>query len=171
MRIVLILLLLFATSAVRADSFYKLVGYTCDPRANRLVVTYDAAANSAGYAMMSGKSITQWDPWNLLTMKDEVHIKSVRTIVRKCRLSDGIYTVSLGPVPGNWNLEGRCGAWMSAWAEVRRGTRVIYAHADFEQGVGCFYTDGNIITRVEVQPKQHEPRTTSRPAAELLSGT
>lgn len=169
--------LMLMTCSAHADSFYKLVGYECNKANDELVITYDAAANSAGEAMHNSKSSNQWDPWDLVTMKeDENHLGSYylvapRTIVRKCRLSDGLYTVRLGPQPGNFNMEGRCGVWMSAWAEVKRGKKSIYAQSDFEIDVGCMYDQGEIITRISIRPKQGTPKLTKQPAVELLSGT
>jgi hypothetical protein len=58
---------------------------------------------------------------------------------------------------------------MSAWAEVRKGKRVIYPRADFERDVGCTYDKGEIITRVEIRPKQAQ-KVTVQPAEKLLSG-
>ncbi len=170
MRLATFLILCFLTGSVSADAFYKLVGYDCDRRADRLVVTYDAAANSEGEAMMRNKTNFQWDPYRLITMADYDHIKDLQVVKRTCKLSNGNYSISLGPVPGNFNIQGMCGAWMSAWAEVRKGARVIYPRADFERNVGCTYDKGEIITRVEIRPKQRLPEVTVQPAEKLLSG-
>jgi hypothetical protein len=170
MQFVTFLFFCFATASVSADAFYKLVGYDCNRRSDRLVVTYDAAANSEGEAMMSKQTKYQWDPYRLVTMGDDDHIKVVKVIKRTCKLSDGRYSISLGPVPGNFSIQGMCGAWMSAWAEVRKGNRVIYSRADFERGVGCTYDAGEIVTRVEIRPKQLPPKVTVQPAEKLLSG-
>jgi hypothetical protein len=169
MRFATFLVFCFLTGSASADAFYKLVGYDCDQRADRLVVTYDAAANSEGEAMMHNKTNFQWDPYRLITMADDDHIKDVQVIKRTCKLSDGKYAIALGPVPGNFNIQGMCGAWMSAWAEVRKGKRVIYPRSDFESDVGCTYDKGEIITRVEIRPKQ-KPKVILEPAEKLLSG-
>ena len=160
--------LLLATSA-RADAFYKLGGYQCDTKAGRLTLTYDAAANSAGEAMLRAKTPQQGDPWDLVHGEGE-GITSTTTVRGTCQLSDGVYDVELGPVPGNVNPEGRCSAWMSAWAEVRRGKTIVWPRADFERGVACSYDQGEIITRVEISPGRR-PRMTKHSAESLLSGT
>lgn len=177
MRNIVLSVLMLITCSAHADSFYKLVGYACDKANDELIITYDAAANSAGEAMHNGKRPNQWDPWDLVTMKEDKdhigssHIVSTRMITRKCQLSDGIYSIKLGPQPGNFNLEGRCGAWMSAWAEVKRGKKTIYGRSDFEIGVDCIYDQGEIVTRIGISPKKGTPKITKQPAVELLSGT
>ncbi|MBK6852340.1 MAG: hypothetical protein IPG93_12100 [Burkholderiales bacterium] len=171
MRSIALSLLMLASSQANADAFYKLVGFKCETNVNKLVLTYDAAANSEGEAMMRTQTVSQWDPWSLVRMKDDENVESLQTIERHCKLNDGIYTVRLGPVPGNWNIQRRCGTWISAWAEVRKGEQIVYRLANFEQGVGCFYADGEITTRVEIRPKQRAPKLTITPAIKLLSGT
>jgi hypothetical protein len=103
-------------------------------------------------------------------MKDDDHIGALTTIRRNCKLSDGVYTIKLGPEPGNMNIQGHCGAWMSAWAEVRKGKQILYPRTDFENGVGCYYEDGVITTRIEISPHTRQPKLTIHPAVELLSG-
>lgn len=154
-----------------ADAFFKLVGYQCDAKEDRLTLTYDAAANGAGQRMLESKADRQWDPWLLIDMADESLIRSMRTVQGSCALSDGVYDIELGPVPGNMNTVGRCGAWISAWAEVRQGTHVVYPRTDFESGVDCFYANGVITTRVEIAPRRSRHRITQHPAEELLSDT
>jgi hypothetical protein len=165
-----LILCLLATSA-RADAFFKLVGYRCDPASDRLVLTYDAAANGAGQTMLEAKTGTQWDPWSLTRASDEDHIGSTSTVRASCKLSAGTYSVELGPIPGNTNIQRRCGAWISAWAEVRLGDQVIFPRTNFESGVGCSFDSGEITTRVEIAPGRPEHKFTRFPAEELLSDT
>ncbi len=164
-----LLLSLFACSA-RADSYDKLVGYRCDRHADRLLLTYDAAIYGGGQSIEAAKLKTQWDPWDLVEIADDDNIKATRTIKANCTLSGGTYDIQLGPIPGNVNLNRRCGRWISAWAEVRLGKRTIYPRANFESGVGCFYLDGTIITRVEIISGRSEPTVTILPAGQMLGG-
>jgi hypothetical protein len=168
--LVAILLSFFACSA-QADAFFKLVGYQCDRQADRLILTYGAAANGEGQSMMETKSSTQWDPWELIEMLDDDNIRTTRTVKASCKLSRGTYNIRMGPIPGNFNLQRRCGAWISAWAEVRLNNKIVYPRADFESGVGCFYADGEITTRVEIAPGRAKHAITSYPAERLLSNT
>jgi hypothetical protein len=171
MRIVIALLLCLLATSARADAFFKLVGYQCDRQSDRLVLTYDAAANGAGQSMLEAKTNHQWDPWTLIQMRDEDNIESTTTVQVTCQLSDGVYSIQLGPIPGNMNIQRRCGAWISAWAEVRLGKKIIYPRTDFESGVGCFYADGEITTRVEIAPHRTKHKITKHPAEQLLNDT
>lgn len=169
MRSSIALFICLSAGAVHADAFFKLVGYQCDQRADRLVLTYGAAANGAGQSMLESRTDHQWDPWTLVQMKDEDNIKSTVTVRRSCKLSDGVYSIELGPIPGNMNIQRRCGAWISAWASVHKGTKVIYPGTDFESGVGCFFADGEITTRVEIAPHRAAHKVTKYAAEKLLS--
>src|SRR5262249_10880848 len=107
--------LLFARSA-SADAFYKLVGYQCDREKDRIVISYRGAYNEDGEAMVQSKGPDEWEPESLIeSMRDDDHIGELETIHRTCKLKDGVYTVSLGTSPGNFNIQGRCGAHFSAW--------------------------------------------------------
>jgi len=171
MRPTVALLLYFLLASAHADAFFKLVGYQCNSESDLLVLTYDAAANGAGQSMLKAKTEHQWDPWTLIRMRDDDNIESTMTVQRTCKLSDGVYSIELGPVPGNMNIQGHCGAWISAWAEVRRGTRVIYPRSDFESGVGCFFADGEITTRIEISPRRSKHKATKYSAEQLLGDT
>jgi hypothetical protein len=123
-RVVLLLLLLFSLPA-SADSFYVLAGYVCDQKADELRITYDGAYNEAGETMIASRSKTQWDPWQLVVAKDDHHIGSLKIVRAKCRLSDGTYGIEIKPSPGNFNVQGRCGAWMTAGAKITKGKMTV----------------------------------------------
>ena len=139
-----------------ADVFYVLAGYTCDTRNDRVLLTYDGAYNEAGKALVAGKTKTQWEPWSLITMaNDDDHIKSVKTVRGNCRLSDGIYQVAINASPGNFNIQGRCGAWITAGATVKKRNRTIYSISRFEKD--CQDMDSPVTTRVIIQAGKPAP--------------
>lgn len=150
------LLLLFLTSLpTSADWFYVLAGYVCDDKADELRITYDGAYNEAGEALIASRSKTQWDPWQLVVTKDDDHIGSLKVVRAKCRLSDGTYDIEITPSPGNLNVQGRCGAWMTAGAKVTKRKRVLYSIDRFDND--CHDTQSPIVTRVTIKPKQVKP--------------
>lgn len=149
------LLLTFSLSAY-ADASYILVGYICDKKEDRLTLTYDGASdNEAGEKMMANKSKTQWNSWQLTIAKDENHIGSLITVKRKCHLSDGTYDIAIFPKPGNFNVQGRCGAWMSAGATIKKKGEIIYTISGFERD--CMDMETPVITRVIVKPGNKNP--------------
>ncbi len=128
--------ILLSTTSAHADFFYKLVGYECDKKASAIILTYVGAWNEPGKKMMKNKGPQQWDPWSLIVMdeKNRNSIASHKTIHVQCQLSDGLYEITIGPLPGNANLQGMCGGFMSAWAEVRRGSAIVLPRHTFEFG-------------------------------------
>jgi hypothetical protein len=150
MRFFTFLLLMFASLSARADAFYVLVGYICDIKNDQLQITYDGAYSEQGEAMVAHKRKTQWNPWTLVTAKDENHIGSLKTIRHDCHLSDGVYNISISPSPGNLNPNGRCGAWMTASAKVTKGRKTVRAISRFDND--CEDSDHPIITRVTIKP-------------------
>lgn len=158
MRCVLtIAMIALLTSNAYADFFYKLVGYECDEKADAVVLTYTGAYNEDGEKMMKNKGPRQWDPWTLIVKdkKNKNLIASHKTIRGRCKLSDGIYDITIGPLPGNANLQGKCGAFMSAWAEVRRGSEIILPRHMFEIG-DCHITEP-VTTKIIIEAGGKEP--------------
>jgi hypothetical protein len=154
--ILIILLFVLSMTPAYADSFYKLVGYKCDENLNALFLTYVGAYNEAGEDMVRNKGPQQWDPDSLIaTMKDDDHIGTLKTVHGQCKLKDGVYKITIGPSPGNFNIQGRCGAFMSAWAEVRHGSEVILSRYEFE--ADCHDTKTPITTEIIIKAGSNKP--------------
>ena len=152
----IIISILLSTSVAYADTFYKLVGYECNYKTGTITISYKGAYNEAGEFMLSNKSSQQWDPEELIaTMKDVDHIGSLKTIKRQCKLKDGLYTISIGPAPGNTNIQGQCGAWITAWAEVRRGSKVVLPRYYFE--AWCDDTQTPVTTSITIKAGNSKP--------------
>jgi hypothetical protein len=154
----MLVLIVFVISAVPvyADWLHKLVGYDCDEIRDAIILTYRGAYNEAGEAMMANKGPHEWDPWSLVAkMKDDDHIDSLKTAEGECRLSDGVYKITIGPTPGNFNIQGICGGWMTAWAEVRRGSELILPHYDFEDD--CLSMKASVTTEVVIKAGNKRP--------------
>ena len=139
-----------------ADWFYTLVGFTCDKEANRLVIHYRGAYNEDGKAMLQRKSRTEWGPGELIaSMRDDDHIGSLRTVQRMCRLKGANYTIRIGATPGNWNIQGSCGATTSAWVEVRQNGRVVLP--PYELQGDCHDSEAPITTQIAFNGKGGKP--------------
>lgn len=128
----LVLLMAVAPTA-SADWFYRLVGYTCDEANDHLLVYYIGAYNEKGAAMRDAKGPDAWDPSEFIaSMKDDDHIGELRTVDRMCKLKHGNYQIRFGAKPGNYNIQGRCGAVVAAWVEVRRENKSVLPRYEFE---------------------------------------
>jgi len=157
--------LLFARSA-SADVFYKLVGYQCDRENDRIVISYRGAYNEDGEAMVQSKGPDEWQPESLIkSMRDRDHIGELETIHRTCKLKDGVYTVSLGTSPGNFNIQGRCGAHFSAWVEIMRDQQKVVPHLELE--ADCHDVTAPVITQVVVEAGGKEPSRVETPYDEF----
>ena len=155
-RLLLLFALLVCSMPSRADSFYTLVGFACDKSMGRLTIHYRGAYNDDGAAMVQQKSNNEWEPGELIaSMKDDDHIGSLRTIQRSCKIGRAVYAISIGPTPGNWNIQGRCGASISAWVEVRRNGKVVLPHYELEGD--CHDLDTPVTTEIGFEGASSEP--------------
>jgi len=143
--------LFIAPFAAHADSFHMLVGYQCSPVKNQIQVYYKGAYNDAGEEMVAHKTKDEWNPWDLVTIQDDgkrTQIVGIETVNKMCKLRDGVYNVTIRPVPGNYNIQGNCGAFMSAGVRIKRAERTII-DTNFEGS--CQVNDlGPVITKVIV---------------------
>jgi hypothetical protein len=157
--------LLFARSA-SADAFYKLVGYECDGGKDRIVISYRGAYNEDGKAMVRSKGPDAWEPGSLIkSMQDDDHIGELETIHRTCRLKDGVYAVSIGVSPGNFNIQGGCGTHFAAWVEILRDEQKVVPHLELEGD--CNDDTAPVITRIVVGAGGKEPSLVETPHDEF----
>jgi hypothetical protein len=140
-----------------ADFLHKLVGYECDTKANAVILQYAAGFNEAGKRLMETKGPREWDPWSLIKTKNN-HIQSMKTVGGTCGLTDGVYNITIGALPGNSNLQGMCGGTVSAWAEVKRGSVTVLKRHMFESP-DCHTADNPVTVRIVIEPGK-EPAIT-----------
>ncbi len=144
-----------------AGGSYPVAGFVCDQQNDQLLLTYELADDKEFAAIKAGRRKNLWDPWSLTVVKDESHIGSLKTARGKCRLSDGIYHIAIKPSPGNVNVQGQCGAWMSASATVTKIGKPVYANEGFEKS--CFDLESPVTTRVTIKPGGAAARETTVP--------
>jgi hypothetical protein len=156
MRRLLLLLALgaFAPGA-KADWFHTLVGYKCNPKTDRLIIYFVGAYNEKGEEMVAKKSSNEWAPWSLISMRDDDHIGELKTVERVCDLPHAKYRLYIGPSPGNANVQGRCGAHMSAWIQVFRNDILVLPTRSFE---GDCHSDDDVLTRVTFAKGREAPQ-------------
>ncbi|MDP1929056.1 MAG: hypothetical protein Q8K62_11150 [Thiobacillus sp.] len=119
----------------------NVIGIECNKKTKTLEIGYFQAYN------LPGKEMDLWDTFDLKTnSKNGDYVQSVHELTRKCNIEKDQYLVKIRPVPGNWNLNGRCGGRTYGGATI------------FKNGVKIF--DGNfqeceskeIITRIIISP-------------------
>jgi len=132
-NILLVLLLATMPPGAQADWLHRLIGYTCDEETDQLTIYYVHAYNELGAAMRETKGPDAWDPGEFVaSMKDDDHIGELRTVDRECKLKHGSYQIRFGATPGNYNIQGRCGAVITAWVQVRRGNKLVLPAYEME---------------------------------------
>ncbi|MEN6536948.1 MAG: hypothetical protein ABFD89_25060 [Bryobacteraceae bacterium] len=157
MKPLLAIAIILSAAPVHADFLYKLVGYECDTKANAVILHYVAGFNEAGKSLKETKGPQEWDPWSLIKTKND-WIQSTKTVGGRCELTDGAYDITIGPLPGNANLQGACGGAMSAWAEVKRGTETVLKRHMFESP-DCHFSVDPVTVRIVIEPGK-EPAIT-----------
>ncbi|MDI9240400.1 hypothetical protein QLQ15_15950 [Lysobacter sp. LF1] len=159
-RIVAVLVVLCLLIPARADA-QRVLGYRCDTAADRLVVYY-RNADDIGESAHATEGNIEWDTADLIaSMADEDHIGELTTVTGTCALAHATYAIRLGPTPGNFNVQGRCGAVITGWAEVSRGNEAVLAHHEMEGD--CHDTTTPITTNIVIA-KDRPPVVTAVPA-------
>lgn len=158
-RIPLIVACTLLPALASADEFDKLVRYSCDTKADLVRIEYAGAFpyinKQAGKALQASKGKNAWDPWDLVSLDETGNfVKSIREIKRTCSLSDGRYLVTIAPVPGNANIQGNCGGWVTASAQIRRPGNEIVS-IQFEKSCNDF--ESPVITEVLIRPGAGPP--------------
>lgn len=119
-RRLLFVLLLTLALPIHAEYYYRYIGYSCDVKKDKLIINYTTIPYEGDYKPK--KKRHRWELGALIETKesDKAHtfISKITKIVRHCKLGNGTYKITFSPAPGNHDLEGQCGAHMSAWAEV-----------------------------------------------------
>lgn len=157
-RIVLLITALMLPDLARADPFFKLVRYVCDRDQDAIVISYHGTfaedSDIPNPLMVAGEQ-DAWDPWDLV-QTDETRwvITAVSTVERRCLLSDGEYVVTIAPRPGNRNINGNCGAWVTAAVKVERAQQEL-SNLQFERS--CNPPRYPVVTRLVVHTGDTPP--------------
>ena len=151
-----IFLLLTLPVSASADA---IVGFDCDRANDMIVLTYEAADENPDATPTKDAQRNRWSPWELVAMADDDHIGKLNYVKKRCRLSDGKYSVTIVPAPGNYNVQGRCGAWITARVTVAKGSSYIVKEYSFESD--CMDTSP-ITTRIVIKAGSRQPEITKQ---------
>ncbi len=146
-------LLVMAPINASADYSGTIISYDCDIANDQIVIEYRGGVNEAFDELKANKGPNAWYPWDLVTVdKDQRAIVKVKKIFKTCKLSDGKYEITIGPEPGNWNIQGQLGACMSAWVKVSKNGKEI-----IRKIMEDVWHDVPIISKIIVKAKQAQP--------------
>lgn len=167
--------LLFATALLifflpaYADQYYRFIGYSCDTEKNALTISYSAVSYEGEYQPVAASN--QWELSSLLEVKKDHRghsmVSKINKIERRCELRGSIYTVTMAPAPGNLDLDGRCGGYISVRVEVLLGGIVMLPAYELDSN-GCKYSDKPITTDIVFEPGSAAPQFKTVPPDEFF---
>jgi hypothetical protein len=164
MRPLFLSLLLWLPLSAAADILHTRAGFDCQRERDRLILTYDAAANHAGEKMAEKANATQWAPE--VTYDEEGFVRNIGRKQGVCRLSDGEYQIEIYANPGNSNVQRMCGAWVGAGAKVTKDGKTLFAR-NFDE---CQRSAWPTIRRVLIRPgKEPLQRVSDNPLGLMLT--
>lgn len=140
--------------SANADYFGTIIYYKCDMANDQIIIEYRGGLNETFEKMMENKGPNAWDPWDLVTVdENQQFISKVEKIEKTCDLSDGTYNITIGPEPGNANIQGQLGARMSAWVKISRNGKEIINKTMEE----LWHLEIPIISKIVVKAKSLQP--------------
>ena len=115
--ILLPLLALLQGEAPASERIYPLITYKCDPGADTTIITNSLLTTSEGENYAYSDVEGTYSPWNLVEIEhssDKSRIVKTSKLTKTCKLSSGEYTLTIEPQLFGRDLNGRCGASISA---------------------------------------------------------
>jgi hypothetical protein len=159
-RLISLALLLASSMCARAGDEWW-VGIKCNTATDRLIIYYFAPAplDEQG-SMPKKKGINEWSVADLISVVDGQY--ELSGIARTCKLSHGLYAVSIEPDPDNLDMSGECGAAVSFVIDIRRGATSILTRHRLDSS-RCNIAGGKTTTRIVIDGKSPQPKLTERP--------
>jgi hypothetical protein len=143
---VLAMLAASVPGTAHADVMYSAAWVDCDTVANRLSVRYGLLSSA-----VTDPSATVF--WSLIRYSKRPdgnpdQVTDLLPATSECRLKNGRYTVTLEPIPLNYNLQARCGGVVRGSVTIERDGRQILPPLEFAPG-DCWST-AKVVRRVSV---------------------
>ena len=158
-----------ATNVIADNVSYPLVTYKCNVEDDIITLTNSLLNDEEGPGFKYSEEDGTYSPWNLVEIErrpSRTRIVRTKKITRTCKLSSGVYTVTLEPKIFNRNLSGTCGATISSSFTISHDGYQIKGRTPFED-----YCRGNspVITRVTVFGKTSEVKIKRIPRFKFTS--
>lgn len=131
------ILMLLPGAPARADTVTAYVQVVCVPQLDMLEirpVTVNGAAAAGAVkrwpdTLMRRHGLYALEP--LMVVRDG-RVEQIKARLIDCRLSRGRVRVTIRPLPGNWNLGGRCGGALSISVTIHERNRMLADDLPFE---------------------------------------
>ena len=129
-----------------------IVGVACDQARNRLDIGLYTP-----YELPAGEKIALWNTFDLKKDNpDGESIAKVHHVERRCVLGRHRYRIRLTGEPGNWNMNGECGAITYAKAAVWRDGKMIF-NKSISSCEDYRTSYGHLLKLIIFQPANDEP--------------
>lgn len=117
-------------STAQADSVWKFISYQCDHKNKNIVITYEGAYSSKGEEISKNKKENQWGVGEFISMKDINTIGQINAITKECTIDKKLFKVRISDSPGNKNIQGQCGAFMTSDVSIsgKHGKQYLRNH-------------------------------------------
>lgn len=163
-KLLLLLALSWAQGAIAADeTIYPLITYKCIPESDIVKITNSLLKSDEGETYNYSDADGTYSPWDLVEIErtsDKSRIVKTSKLTKQCTLSSGEYTFTIEPQLFGRDLNGRCGASISAALTITYDGIDILERTPFEN-----FCHGNapVIIRVTTFGKTSEVKITRIP--------
>lgn len=131
--------------------------YACDTERDRLVIAaiFEGDEGELSYCHRRllervGAAFETIKPWDhVTTAPDGEHITAVSANQRRCDLRNRSYQITFEPRPGNYNVQGRCGAAFGTKVAILDQQREVFS-ATFGDVDACWNGSTLVTKRVEI---------------------
>ncbi|MDH5611725.1 MAG: hypothetical protein OEY66_04610 [Gammaproteobacteria bacterium] len=149
----------FCTPNTFAKDSFPLITYECNTEKDFILVTNTLLKDGKEKTFKYSDADGTYSPWDMVKIENN-KIIDTSLIKKTCKLSSAEYTVVLEPQIFNQNLDGKCGATISAAITIVSNSAAIMDRKPFD-----FYCTGNVqvITGVKVIGKTGEIKTRTEP--------
>lgn len=121
LTLVLFSICLFWARVTIAETMYPIITYQCSPGSDVAVITNRLLKDGTGKTFNYSDIDGTYSPWDLVEIdRTSQQAKIIKTskITKTCKLSSGIYTLTIEPQLFGRDLSGRCGESISAAVTV-----------------------------------------------------
>ncbi len=147
--------LFMPAQSIWADDSNKFIHYACETLKGRITIRYQNSDYDKGIANINSHMSHSWNLWELvkIDVRNQV-VTDLHSIKKTCMLNEQTYSIFFLPVPGNSNLLGRCGAFITAAVTITKNGTVIEDH-QFEMDCQDIHTP--IITGLVIEAEGKAP--------------
>ena len=154
--LIITMLLFMLAQSSRAGDSNKYIHYACDQLQGRITISYKNSDYEMNIADRNSHISHYWNLWELVSTDESNEvIIGLHTIEKTCVLKEQTYSILFRPVPGNSNIFGRCGSFITAAVTIVKNGKVI---EDRQFEADCQDINTPIITKLVIKAEDKLPQ-------------